>query len=108
MANEDFFINLARMTPDKDAVIIMDRGYLDNMAYLTQPQIEHFVNKHRINLPFIRDSRYDMVVHMVTAADGAERFYSLANNKARSESIDQARQRDVKTKDAWNGHPQHM
>ncbi len=108
MANEDFFINLARMTPEKDAVIIMDRGYLDNMAYMTQAQIDYYVKKYNINLPFIRDSRYDMVVHMVTAADGAEKFYTLSNNKARSESIEQARQRDQHTKEAWNGHPQHM
>lgn len=34
----------------------------------------------------VRDQRYDAVYHLVTAADGAESFYSLANNKGRSES----------------------
>ena len=38
----------------------------------------------------VRDQRYDAVYHLVTAADGAEPFYSLANNKGRSESIVQA------------------
>lgn len=31
--------------------------------------------------------RYDAVFHLVTAADGAEEFYSLTNNKARSEGL---------------------
>ena len=35
----------------------------------------------------VRDQRYDAVFHLVTAADGAEPFYSLANNKGRSESL---------------------
>ena len=32
------------------------------------------------------DQRYEAVVHLVTAAIGAERFYTLENNKARMES----------------------
>lgn len=38
----------------------------------------------------LRDQRYDAVVHLVTAADGAENFYTLANNEVRTESIEQA------------------
>ena len=44
----------------------------------------------------LRDNRYDQVVHMVTAASGAESFYQLDNNSARSEDLDQARERDTK------------
>jgi hypothetical protein len=33
--------------------------------------------------------RYHAVVHLVTAAIGAEKFYTLANNAARSESVEQ-------------------
>lgn len=32
-------------------------------------------------------ARYDMVVHLVTAADGAQEYYTLANNAARTEDI---------------------
>jgi len=35
----------------------------------------------------LRDKRYDGVIHLVTSADGAEKFYNLANI-ARSESIE--------------------
>ena len=34
-------------------------------------------------IPQLRDQRYEAVVHLVTAAIGAERFYTLENNKAR-------------------------
>lgn len=40
----------------------------------------------------LRDGRYDGILHMVTAACGAEEHYSLENNEARSESIDAAKQ----------------
>ncbi len=35
----------------------------------------------------LRDKRYDSVIFMVTAADGAEEHYTLSNNIARSEGL---------------------
>ena len=32
----------------------------------------------------LRDKRYDRVLHLVTAAIGAEEFYTRSNNTARS------------------------
>ncbi len=37
----------------------------------------------------LREGRYDAVFHLVTAAQGAERFYTLENNEARSETPQQ-------------------
>jgi hypothetical protein len=36
----------------------------------------------------LRDNRYDAVLHMVTAADGAEEFYATVTGEARYESVD--------------------
>ena len=44
----------------------------------------------------LRDARYDHVVHMMTAANGAEEFYHLGNNPTRSEGLELARDRDSK------------
>lgn len=52
--------------------------------------------------------RYDAVFHMVTAADGAERHYSLENNAARSEAPEAARDADARTQRAWAPHPRHL
>lgn len=105
---EDYFINLARLTPDRDAVVVFDRGYLDNMAYMTKEAFDLYIKTTGVNLEEIRDSRYDMVIHMVTAANGAPQHYTLANNKARSEGIELAIAIDNKIKEVWNGHPNHM
>lgn len=45
------------------------------------------------------------MVHLVTAAVGAEAFYSLANNAARTEGFEMARELDQKCQTAWCGHP---
>jgi hypothetical protein len=55
----------------------------------------------------VRDQRYDAVYHLVTAADGAEAFYSLANNKGRSETLNAALEQDRRTQAVWAGHPHH-
>ena len=36
----------------------------------------------------LRENRYNAVLHLVTAADGAEEFYSKANNAARFENAE--------------------
>lgn len=45
-----------------------------------------------------------MIIHLVTAADGKEEYYTLDNNTARSETPKQARELDIKTANAWIGH----
>jgi hypothetical protein len=52
----------------------------------------------------LRDHRYDCIVHLVTAAKGAEQFYTLENNSTRTEGLDLARQLDTAVMNAWVGH----
>ena len=52
----------------------------------------------------MRDRRYEAVLHLVTAADGAEKFYNF-ENEARSESIEESKALDKKLINAWVGHP---
>ena len=42
---------------------------------------------------------------MITAAKGAEAFYTIENHTARTENIEQARILDTKAAEAWVGHP---
>lgn len=48
--------------------------------------------------------RYNAIFHLVTTADGAEEFYTVENNKSRSEGLKEAKELDIKTYDAWSGH----
>ena len=45
-----------------------------------------------------------MIVHLVTAAIGAEEYYTLENNEARYEGVDLAKKLDGLTARSWIGH----
>lgn len=53
----------------------------------------------------LRDRRYEAVIHLVTAAQGAEEFYTNSNNEARYEGMEDAKNLDQKLVNAWVGHP---
>lgn len=104
---ENYFSKIASIQT-QDVVILTDRGIMDNTAYCSPETEQKVYEQYGWNKSSIRDNRYDMVVHLVTAANGAEEFYTLANNEARSETPEVARGLDVKTQSVWNGHPNHV
>ena len=48
-------------------------------------------NWHEVDM---RDNRYNQIIHLVSAARGAEAFYSVAGHKTRHESLGLARELD--------------
>lgn len=103
---EEIWLNVARKSAfDKDVVVIYDRGIPDCAAYTESELYEEFLEERGLDLVHVRDGRYDAVIHLKTAADGAEEFYTLANNAARYETAEQARLQDEKTIAAWQGCP---
>lgn len=89
---------------DKDVIIICDRGILDNRAYLTDEQFEQILEKHNMTEAEIIP-KYDLVVHLVTCANGKPEEYSNGNNKARTETLIEAIKKDKDTQDSWASHP---
>lgn len=89
------------------AVLLCDRGIQDGAAYMEQDRWERVLQTRNWHQVDVREGRYNAVFHMVTAADGAEDFYTLENNDARTETPEQAREMDCKTQKAWLGHPHH-
>jgi hypothetical protein len=63
------------------------------------------LDRHAWNLIEMRDQRYDAVLHLVTAAEGAESYYTCEGHAARSEGLEEARCVDLRTREAWSGHP---
>ena len=57
-----------------------------------------------MSVVMLRDNRYDAVIHMVTAADGAKKFYASLSNEARYESVDEAVEKDRRLQEAYMGH----
>jgi len=104
---ENSFNEIASAT-GRNSVVFYDRGMLDIPAYLpggkSGEQWKAILDANGWTEQELLD-RYDLVIHMVTAADGAEKFYTTENNAARTETPEQARELDGKMIDCWGGHP---
>ncbi|MBR0464742.1 MAG: AAA family ATPase [Clostridia bacterium] len=104
MEKERVFERAARTMSADKILIVCDRGALDNRAYMTEAEFQKVLWELDVNEVTLRD-HYDAVFHLVTAARGAEAFYTTANNTARTETPEQARALDDRIIAAWTGHP---
>ena len=66
---------------------------------------ERVLKQNGWNAVELRDNRYNQVIHLITAANGAEAFYNIEDNPCRTEGLDLARFLDKATIGAWIGHP---
>lgn len=108
LALEDSFMRLAE-TCQKPVLIVCDRGTLDISAYISPEMWNDITEKAGTDTNALRN-RYDAVLHLVSAADGAEQYYTTATNAARYEQMNEeglriARELDKKVIKAWTGHP---
>ncbi len=101
---EDLFERAASTMNAEKILIVCDRGALDNKAYMSPDDFADVVRFIGSNEVELRDN-YDAVFHLVTAAKGAEEFYTKANNAARTETVEEAAALDDKLISAWTGHP---
>ena len=101
---EKVFEQAAKTMDEEKVLIVCDRGALDNKAYMDGLEFAQVLEFFRTNEIELRDN-YDAVFHLVTAAKGAEEFYTTANNAARTETADEAAALDDKLIAAWTGHP---
>lgn len=109
MALEDEFFAMA-MTVEEPVLIVCDRGTMDISAYMDPGLWEEITKECGTSTAELRDTRYDAVLHLVSAADGAEQFYTTSNNAQRLEKADEeglaiARSLDKRVIQAWSGHP---
>lgn len=88
---------------ERPTIIVCDRGLLDDKAYVSEEEFNKLTKKFKTTT-FDLLNRYDLVMHLVTAADGKEEFYTTTNNEARTETPAEAREKDKRTLDAWLGH----
>lgn len=104
LEKENIFQQAAETMPVQKVLIVCDRGLLDNKAYMTELEFSGVLAALGCNEVELRD-QYDGVFHLVTAAKGAEQFYTTANNAARTETPEQAAALDDRLIAAWTGHP---
>ncbi|XP_037883494.1 TRPL translocation defect protein 14 isoform X2 [Glossina fuscipes] len=89
----------------RNCLIICDRGVMDASAYISRKKWERMLASNNWNPIEMRDNRYNQILHLVSAANGAEEFYSTEEHACRSECVDVARELDYKSAAAWVGHP---
>jgi len=104
VAKEMAFADIAKTMKSDKILIVCDRAAMDNCAYMTEQEFGWVLKQMQTNKVAMRD-QYDAVFHLVTAAKGAEKYYTLANNQARTETLEEASSLDDKIIAAWTGHP---
>lgn len=104
LQKERVFEQAARTMPQENILIVCDRGQMDNKVYMSDDEFAHVLAFLGLSEVELRDE-YDAVFHLVSAAKGAEEYYTLDNNASRYESVEQAREMDDKYIAAWTGHP---
>mgnify|MGYP000966583611 FL=1 len=103
IALEDKFTRIAE-TIGEPTIIVCDRGTMDISAYMKPEMWDEITAGVETCSEKLR-ARYDAVLHLVSAADGAEQFYTTANNAERTEGLELAREVDKKVIQAWSEHP---
>ena len=105
-AKEKAFTEIGKTLKEEKILIVCDRAVMDNCAYMTGEEFEWILDRMDTRRDTFLDE-YGAVFHLVTAAKGAEEYYTLANNQARTETPEEAIALDDKLIAAWEGHPHH-
>lgn len=85
-------------------VVVCDRSIIDPAAYIGMDSLDKVLSEFDISFEQAL-KRYNLVIHLETAAKGASDFYTLENNNARSENINEAISIDDKLLSVWSRHP---
>lgn len=107
----------------RPSIIVFDRGLLDGKAYVGDAMWASLVDETEASAPGFEKPRkhiteeymlrrYNMIIHLVTAADGAPQFYKWGKTKddsgrdvIRGETPEQAIVLDEQTRKAYSNHP---
>ena len=101
---EKTFFDLATSSK-QNCLVICDRGTMDAAAYMSKQAFNDVLKRNNWNAVELRDNRYNQVVHLQTAAEGAEEYYNTEDNPCRTEGLELARELDRLTCESWVGHP---
>ena len=100
LALEDIFTEIAEKSKEK-VLVICNTGVMDGSAHVSKEVWQAILDELGVTQVHLRDFRYDAVIHLVTPAHGAEKYFSNRHNI----SIDEARKIDKLLQDAYTGHP---
>lgn len=85
-------------------LIVCDRGFFDNRAYMTQAEFDEALRQLGVDADEKLRS-YDAVFHLETTAKNAAVYYGSQTNAIRDESPEEAIALDDRVITAWERHP---
>lgn len=100
---EDSFYEIAEAT-GKPALILNDRGAMDISAYMNPEDWKKLLDSIGKTEEELM-ARYKAVFHLCTSAKGAQNSYTLSNNSARIETLEEAVRVDDNLMRVWKSHP---
>lgn len=86
---------------DEPTLLVCDRGVLDIFGFIPKKCHHAVLEENGWNLESLVKGRYDAVIHLVTAAEGAEDFYNSEGNSLRTETPEQSRAIDNELGDVY-------
>ena len=101
LSTENLFFNMAKIS-SKKALIIVEKGLLDYKVLLEPELWEGLLNENGWKEADLSDSRYHLVIHLETAAYGAEEIFDKWNEGVWTRAS--AIENDSKLKDIWIKH----
>ena len=104
---ENIFLEAISTMPQDKFLLVCDRGMFDNRAYMTEEEFKICLEKLNTTEEEVNKS-YDAIFHLETAAKGLEKYYTLENNVARYETVEEAAELDDRLLRAWSSHPNHI
>jgi len=104
IATQNSYQKIAAAFAPEPVLIIYDRAEGDLRSYTGDHLWDELAAERGLDKGY-QVYRYDMVIHLVTAALGALEHYTTENNPARFESAEDAAIRDRSSLQCWLGHP---
>lgn len=102
---ENYFEKLVKLQ-NRDVLMICDRGTCDTFAYCSEKVKQAVLKQENWDMNFLNYQRYDKIIHMVTAANGAEQHFGY-ENQARSETLEEAVELDRRIQNVWFDNPRY-
>ena len=104
LKKEELFLRAATGMPKDKILIVCDRGFMDNRAYMNEEEYQTVLSVLNVSELDVLNS-YDAIFHLVSAGKGLQEFYQLESNSARIETADEAAILDDKILECWANHP---
>mmetsp|Transcript_89820 Transcript_89820/g.187753 ORF Transcript_89820/g.187753 Transcript_89820/m.187753 type:complete len:473 (+) Transcript_89820:65-1483(+) len=104
---EEIYNSWPNLRPERPHIILQDRGCLDGRLFCTEEQWEKVLTNVGIKEEDLLH-RYDLIIHMTSAASGLEEAYDYgpgSSNPARYHTPEQARVADELAQKTYEKHP---